>query len=106
MITGPPRSTRTDPLFPYPTRFRSGGARAKQRRTITARELAERLGSAERTARRLIAEPRNEFLERAKVRRDRVVSLRNQGMKYRDIDRKSTRLNSRHSCAYRMPTSA
>lgn len=62
-----------------------GGARAKQRRTITARELAERLGSSERTARRLIAEPRDEFLERAKVRRDRVVSLRNQGMKYRDI---------------------
>ena len=62
-----------------------GGARAKQRRTITARELAERLGSSERTARRLIAEPRNEFLERATVRRDRVVSLRNQGMKYRDI---------------------
>ena len=62
-----------------------GGAQAKQRRTITARELAERLGSSERTARRLIAEPRDEFLERAKVRRDRVVSLRNQGMKYRDI---------------------
>lgn len=65
-----------------------GGARAKQRRTITARELAERLGSSERTARRLIAEPRDEFLERAKVRRDRVVSLRNQGMKYRDIAEK------------------
>lgn len=62
-----------------------GGAQAKQRRTITARELATRLGSSERTARRLIAEPRDEFLERARVRRDRVVSLRNQGMKYRDI---------------------
>lgn len=63
----------------------TGAARAPQRRSITARELAERLGSSERTARRLIAEPRDEFLERAKVRRDRVVALRKQGMKYKDI---------------------
>lgn len=63
----------------------TGAARAPQRRSITARELAERLGSSERTARRLIAEPRDEFLERAKVRRDRVVALRRQGMKYKDI---------------------
>lgn len=63
----------------------NGAARAKQRRSITARELAEKLGSSERTARRLIAEPRDEFLERAKVRRDRVVALRKQGMKYKEI---------------------
>jgi DNA-directed RNA polymerase specialized sigma24 family protein len=63
----------------------TGAARAPQRRSITARELAERLGSSERTARRLIAEPRDEFLERAKVRRDRVVALRRKGMKYKDI---------------------
>ena len=62
-----------------------GAARAPQRRSITARELAERLGSSERTARRLIAEPRDEFLERAKVRRDRIVDLRKKGMKYKDI---------------------
>ncbi|WP_137726465.1 helix-turn-helix domain-containing protein [Prescottella subtropica] len=63
----------------------TGAARAPQRRSITARELAERLGSSERTARRLIAEPRDEFLERAKVRRDRIVALRKQGLKYKDI---------------------
>ncbi|MGN5240839.1 MULTISPECIES: helix-turn-helix domain-containing protein [unclassified Rhodococcus (in: high G+C Gram-positive bacteria)] len=63
----------------------SGGAQAKQRRSITAKELAQRLGSSERTARRLIAEPRDEFLERAEVRRKRVVGLREQGMKYREI---------------------
>lgn len=61
------------------------GAQAKKRRAITARELAERLGSSERTARRLVAEPRNEFLDRAKLRRRRAVELRNQGMKYREI---------------------
>ena len=63
----------------------SGGAQAKKRRNITARELAERLGSSERTARRLVAEPREEFLDRAKGRRDRAVELRAQGLKYRQI---------------------
>ncbi len=63
----------------------SGGARAKQRRAITAKELAQRLGSSERTARRLVAEPREEFLERAEARRMQVVGLRAQGMKYREI---------------------
>ncbi|WP_072691529.1 sigma factor-like helix-turn-helix DNA-binding protein [Rhodococcus marinonascens] len=62
-----------------------GAAQSQQRRSITARELAERLGSSERTARRLIAEPRDQFLERAQTRRDRVVALRNQGMKYKEI---------------------
>src|SRR3546814_1280977 len=34
MIRRPPKSTRTDPLFPYPTLFRSGdyGSRLRQRR--------------------------------------------------------------------------
>ncbi|USI93073.1 helix-turn-helix domain-containing protein [Rhodococcus pyridinivorans] len=63
----------------------TGGARAKQRRAITAKELAQRLGSSERTARRLVAEPREDFLERAQVRRTQVVELREQGMKYREI---------------------
>lgn len=61
------------------------GAQAKKRRSITARELAERLGSSERTARRLIAEPRDDYLGRAKARRDKAVELRKQGLKYREI---------------------
>src|SRR3546814_15922703 len=32
MIRRPPRSTRTDTLFPYPTLFRSGPARAVRKR--------------------------------------------------------------------------
>lgn len=63
----------------------SGSAQAQQRRSITAKELARRLGSSERTARRLIAEPRDQFLERAELRRKQVVELRAQGMKYREI---------------------
>ncbi len=57
----------------------SGAARAQQRRSITAKELAQRLGSSERTARRLVAEPREDFLERAQARRTQVVGLREQG---------------------------
>lgn len=60
-------------------------AQAKKRRAITARELASRLGSSERTARRLVAEPRADFLDRAKARRSRAIELRAQGMKYREI---------------------
>lgn len=63
----------------------SGAARAGKRRSITARELAQRLGSSERTARRLVAEPRTDFLDRAKARRNRAVELRTSGMKYREI---------------------
>lgn len=60
-------------------------ARAPKKRNITARELAERLGSSERTARRLVAEPRDDFLARAAERRRRAVELREQGLKYREI---------------------
>lgn len=66
----------------------SGSAQAQQRRSITAKELARRLGSSERTARRLIAEPRDQFLERAELRRKQVVELRERGMKYREIAEK------------------
>jgi DNA-directed RNA polymerase specialized sigma24 family protein len=63
----------------------SGAARAQKRRSITARELAERLGSSERTARRLVAEPWDEYLARAAERRKRAVELRKQGLKYPQI---------------------
>lgn len=63
----------------------TGGARAKQRRAITAKELAQKLGSSERTARRLVAEPREDFLARAQARRMQVVELRERGLKYREI---------------------
>ncbi|WP_137726521.1 helix-turn-helix domain-containing protein [Prescottella subtropica] len=61
------------------------GAKHPVRRKMTAREAAEQFGASTRTIQRLFAEPRDEFLERAKVRRDRVVDLRKQGMKYKDI---------------------
>jgi len=60
-------------------------ARAQQRREVTARELAARLGSSERTARRLVAEPRDEFLSRAAAKRKTAVELREQGHTYSEI---------------------
>src|SRR3546814_169991 len=41
MIRRPPRSTRTDTLFPYTTLFRSAGIRKANRRDLTVFRLAE-----------------------------------------------------------------
>ena len=61
------------------------GARTPARRTMTAREAAERTGFSERHIRRVVAEPRHEFLARAAERRDNVMALRGRGLKYREI---------------------
>lgn len=63
----------------------TGAAKRQQRRSITAKELARRLGSSERTARRLVAEPRDEFIARGHARRKKAAELRKQGLKYKDI---------------------
>ena len=55
------------------------------RRNRTAREMAAQLGVSERTIRNVVAEPRDVFEGRARDRRNRVVALREQGMKYKDI---------------------
>lgn len=52
---------------------------------MTAREAAEKLGVSPRTVKRLVAEPRDDFLARARARRDRAVELRAQGLKHREI---------------------
>ncbi|NKW34918.1 HTH domain-containing protein [Rhodococcus hoagii] len=55
------------------------------RRTKTARELAERLGVSVRTIRKIAAEPREEFEDRARQRRERAAELRAAGLKYKEI---------------------
>lgn len=60
-------------------------ARHPVRRKITAREAAERMGLSERQVRRLAAEPRSAYLERAAERRERAVELRIAGLTYRQI---------------------
>src|SRR3546814_11516208 len=97
MILLPPRSTRTDTLFPYTTLFRSEGG--------------EDMIGSERISREL-----------RKVRRDDKVkavvfrvnspggSALASDVIWREVellsDRRSTRLNCSNSCAYRMPSSA
>src|SRR3546814_8402800 len=127
MIRRPPGSTRTDTLFPYTTLFRSGwwfsyeayaqalfeeaGAiaaasglvgcaaaifgslwRARQRNNLTT------YGSARWADQRDI--------RKAGLLMESGVFLGRTGPRYLRQDRKSTRLNSSHSCAYRMPSSA
>src|SRR3546814_13152554 len=83
MIRRPPRSTRTDTLFPCTTLFRSG-----RRRTggclLVAFVLAFEPVRAELAHRRVSPDPHYDG----------------------DTDRKSKRLNSSHQCAFRMPSYA
>ena len=52
---------------------------------MTAREAAAHFGVSPATVKRLVAEPREDFLARAKARRDRAVQLRAEGLKHREI---------------------
>lgn len=55
------------------------------RRKKTARELAEQLGISQSTVRRLMAEPRADFLARANSKRQQVAKLRATGLSVRAI---------------------
>lgn len=60
-------------------------AMTRARRSQTAQELGERFNRSPRTVRRVIAEPREDYLTRAQQRRERIRELREQGMTYRAI---------------------
>src|SRR3546814_3775967 len=116
MIQRPPRATRTDTLLPYTTLFR-----ASQLHTLAAGEDcgADRRGLAYvlmRESRRCPREREQRLfiqvgqcLPGPPIARIncRLASLVNHQLRYVFTrDRKSTRLNSSHSCASRMPSSA
>lgn len=61
------------------------GAENPGRRTMTAREAAERLGCSPRTVQRVMAEPRHQFLARAAERQLRAAEMKDQGKSYREI---------------------
>lgn len=50
------------------------------RRKYTAKELADRTGMSERTVRRLIAEERTDYEDRARQRREQIIALHQQGL--------------------------
>lgn len=58
---------------------------ARARRDQTAREMGERFGRSPRTIRRIIAEPREDFLGRAEQRHEKIRELHGQGLSMRAI---------------------
>lgn len=61
------------------------GAETPARRKMTAREAAELVGCTPRQIRRVVAEPRHEFLARATERQLKAAELKDQGNSYREI---------------------
>ncbi|MFD5110267.1 hypothetical protein [Streptomyces cinereoruber] len=59
----------------------------RERRTATARELADRFGVTPRTVRSMIAEERAAYEGRSRQRRDQIVELHRQGRKGYEIAR-------------------
>src|SRR3546814_8788034 len=119
MIRRPPRSTRTDTLFPYPTLFRSLGRNALRDFAAShpdfawslMQQLARRLRTADQTIesdRAYASGPRLVRYLKRLIRKDVEASHRVElsqtelgnfaGMSREHInrDRKSTRLNSSH----------
>src|SRR3546814_15070909 len=135
MIRRPPRSTRTDPLFPYTTLFRSALADGGGKRlplqpwlavflllprlvghgAISLRGDRKRIFLAQSQPPRHVGDPVDADAAAEVVEID-VAALRDRLVQADDavsaalvaveIDRKSTRLNSSHYCASRMPSSA
>src|SRR3546814_5278279 len=121
MIRRPPRSTRTDTLFPYTTLFRSRkrlvalfqNGKIFELSADNLEDLVAKNGPPIKTrvtwcsfaqmhlvtGFAILSGPYEYRLNRLPIVRmsGRVVNIR---------DRKSTRLNSSHSCAHRMPSSA
>src|SRR3546814_3147966 len=121
MIRRPPRSTRTDTLFPYTTLFRSPGSQATDRPSFQSRIGRDRTDEWLHPPRRQAAEPAQDrlwlsspvliqpktasapapgnLIEQTGNRRfvgnplDRFTKQRSHG---KMSDRKSTRLNSSH----------
>src|SRR3546814_11617615 len=105
MIRHPPRPTRTYPLFPYTTLFRSVRNYPHQPSTVLL-VLLLLLQSAHWTG--LLVGARETQRTEESGRRDRIAGRLQEARKSgrRPQDRKSTRLNSSHKCASRMPSTS
>src|SRR3546814_19975885 len=101
MVRRPPRSTRTDTLFPYTTLFRSSG----ERRSGT-NSRPEHIKAATLACLKRLRTDHIDLLYQHRV--DPEVPIEDVAGAVKDLiaDRKSTRLNSSHSCATRMPSPA
>src|SRR3546814_16642188 len=101
MIRRPPRSTRTDTLFPYTTLFRSHAQRGVIDRDRLPVERQRSIGPVDRE-REIEARAEGKLFERTRHRFGRAAPEREidprAGLEIAEVDRdrKSTRLNSSH----------
>src|SRR3546814_14029517 len=97
MIRRPPRSTRTDTLFPYTTLFRSGRSEYAACLDVVKRLAMARpdIGfTVEHDGRRVLdVQGGQDQLTRVAALTQRDLAANSIGV---DLDRKSTRLNSSH----------
>src|SRR3546814_10985210 len=115
MLRRPPRSTRTDTLFPYTSRFRSGRVgeipvdgvgdtllEAVRRRPTQLRLQLRRVDRVAAVVARAILDvgdlraPRLAVLARAALVEQRADGVDDLDVRVLGVDRKSTRLNSSH----------
>src|SRR3546814_9610615 len=111
MIRRPPRSTRTDTLFPYTTLFRSTEAVYIVERMVDI--LAQKLGMDKAEIRLKNFIPKERFpyhsalgLEYDSGDYDAALRMVMDSVDYRALraDRKSTRMNCSHQSTTRMPS--
>src|SRR3546814_13751222 len=100
MIRRPPRSTRTDTLFPYTTLFRSCTAKARSPAKV-ADEYARNIGATVALYREVTGATIDQIVERVGraggyFKPILKVIFPDWLDEQRDLDRKSTRLNSSH----------
>src|SRR3546814_12030354 len=97
MLRRPPRSTRTDTLFPYTTLFRSERqASDPERRRVVTPEAFDPLnvgGAFLEMTRQMMANPARLVQAQVSLWQDYMALWQNAT---RRLDRKSTRLNSSH----------
>src|SRR3546814_17621883 len=97
-----PRSTRTDTLFPYTTLFRSELKNIKDRFGITPKIAEFHRVMIELAGNRTLIMSSNAL---AGLVDEHLSLAQRRNTIDPELDRKSTRLNSSHSCASRMPSS-
>src|SRR3546814_15323161 len=103
MIRRPPRSTRTDTLFPYTTLFRSGGAGGDEDGAAGLGAAQQRVEAADQAVvgghvhvHDLLPDLRLDMPDRSQRPEDAGVADQDVELAEALVDRKSTRLNSSH----------
>src|SRR3546814_10991848 len=99
MIRRPPRSTRTDTLFPYTTLFRSSSMSSMQQSNMQPTQFLQQaegvqIPPAFHTG--SILQPAPSAVSQQQQQHQQQVHYQQQQQQHYQADRKSTRLNSSH----------